>query len=185
MSVQRSSARKPAAGAPGKPAAPASGKPAAGVTAASSSSISAPPTAELGLLGDDLGYLLRRAQLSVFADFGETLAELDLRPGQFAVLTAIDHNPGVTQSDVCQLLGIQRPNFVAVIDDLEARGLARRTSSVADRRSNSLLLTAAGKRLLQRAVDLQREHENRLARRLGPGGRQTLLELLSRIANTE
>ena len=159
MSAERSPARKPAAGVP------------------------AP--AELGLLGDDLGYLLRRAQLAVFADFGETLAELQLRPGQFAVLTAIDHNPGVTQSDVCQLLGIQRPNFVAVIDDLEARGLARRTSSAADRRSNSLLLTAAGKRLLQRAVDLQREHESRLARRLGPGGRQALLELLSRIANTE
>jgi DNA-binding MarR family transcriptional regulator len=159
MSAERSPARKAAAGAPA--------------------------TAELGLLGDDLGYLLRRAQLAVFADFGETLAELELRPGQFAVLTAIDHNPGVTQSDVCQLLGIQRPNFVAVIDDLEARGLARRTSSVADRRSNSLQLTAAGKRLLQRAVDLQREHESRLARRLGPGGRQTLLELLSRIANTE
>jgi DNA-binding MarR family transcriptional regulator len=144
-----------------------------------------PPVAELGLLGDDMGYLLRRAQLAVFADFGETLAELQLRPGQFAVLIAIDHNPGVTQSDICQLLGIQRPNFVAVIDDLEARGLAKRMLSAADRRSNSLQLTAAGKRLLQRALDLQREHENRLARRLGPGGRQALLELLSRIANTE
>lgn len=144
-----------------------------------------PPVAELGLLGDDMGYLLRRAQLAVFADFGETLAELQLRPGQFAVLIAIDHNPGVTQSDICQLLGIQRPNFVAVIDDLEARGLAKRMLSAADRRSNSLQLTAAGKRLLQRAMDLQREHESRLARRLGPGGRQALLELLSRIANTE
>ncbi len=159
MSADRSSVRKPA--------------------------VAVPATAELGLLRDDLGYLLRRAQLAVFADFGEKLAELQLRPGQFAVLIAIDNNPGVTQSDVCQLLGIQRPNFVAVIDDLEARGLARRTSSAADRRSNSLLLTAAGKRLLQRAVDLQREQENRLSQRLGPGGRQTLLALLSRLANTE
>ena len=141
--------------------------------------------AELGILGSDVGYLLRRAQLTVFADFGETLGELELRPGQFAVLTVIDHNPGVTQSEVCELLGIQRPNFVAVIDDLEARGLARRTSSAADRRSNSLTLTPAGKRLLQRAVELQRDHESRLARRLGPGGRQALLDLLSRIANPE
>jgi len=159
MSADRSSVRKPAA--------------------------AVPAAAELGLLRDDMGYLLRRAQLAVFADFGEKLAELQLRPGQFAVLIAIDHNPGVTQSDVCQLLGIQRPNFVAVIDDLEARGLARRTSSAADRRSNSLLLTAAGKRLLQRAVGLQREQENRLSQRLGPGGRQTLLALLSRLANAE
>ena len=141
--------------------------------------------AELGLLVNDVGYLLRRAQLAVFADFGETLGELALRPGQFAVHTVIDHNPGVTQSDVCQLLGIQRPNFVSVIDDLEARGLARRSSSATDRRSNALTLTPAGKRLLQRAVDLQREHEGRLARKLGPGGRQALLDLLSRIATPE
>ena len=82
--------------------------------------------------------MLRRAQLTVFADFGETMAEVGLRPVQFAVLTILGRNPGVTQSDVSEALNIQRANFVAVIDDLESRGLAKRTSSMTDRRSNSL-----------------------------------------------
>ena len=125
--------------------------------------------------------MLRRAQLTVFADFGETMAEVGLRPVQFAVLTVLGHNPGVTQSDVSEALNIQRANFVAVIDDLERRGLAKRTSSITDRRSNSLTLTAAGRRVLDRATELQSVQELRIARRLGPGGREQLLRLLGRL----
>jgi DNA-binding MarR family transcriptional regulator len=93
------------------------------------------------LLNASVGYMLRRAQLAVSGDFGETLAEIGLRPGQFAVLTVLDHNPGVTQSEVSAALSIQRANFVSIIDNLERRGLAKRTSSATDRRSNSLTLT--------------------------------------------
>ncbi len=45
-----------------------------------------------------VGYALRRAQGVIFADFNHTLAELNLRPGQFAVLMMIDQNPGTSQS---------------------------------------------------------------------------------------
>ena len=53
---------------------------------------------DLEILNASVGYMLRRAQLAVFADFGETFAELNLRPGQFAALTVIDRNHGITQS---------------------------------------------------------------------------------------
>ena len=70
-----------------------------------------------------------------------------------------------------------------MIHDLERRGLVRRTSSAADRRSKALELTLAGRRVLERAVGLQRIHEARIARRLGPGGREQLLRLLARLAD--
>ena len=117
---------------------------------------------DIQLLNASVGYMLRRAQLAVFADFGETLAELGLRPAQFAVLTVLDHNPGVTQSEVCTALSIQHANFVSIIDGLEGRGLAKRTSSATDRRSKSLSLTTAGRRVLERASELQRVHESRI-----------------------
>ena len=138
---------------------------------------------DVRLLNASVGYMLRRAQLAVSADFGETLAEIRLRPGQFAVLTVLDRNPGVTQSEVSAALSIQRANFVSIIDNLERRGLAKRTSSATDRRSNSLTLTAAGRRMLERASDLQRAHETRIVHRLGPGGRDHLLRLLERLLN--
>ena len=136
---------------------------------------------DVELLNTSVGYMLRRAQLAVFADFGEMLAELGLRPAQFAVLTVLDHNPGVTQSAVCAALSIQRANFVSIIDNLERRGLAKRTSSATDRRSNALTLTTSGVRLLERAAELQRVHEARIGQRLGPGGRDQLLRLLDRL----
>lgn len=138
----------------------------------------------VGMLNASLGYMLRRAQLAVFADFGAALAELRLRPGQFAALMVIDCNRGVTQSEVCETLGIWRANFVAIIDDLEKRGLARRVSSPADRRSKALALTPAGQRVLARAAELQRAHETRVCGRLGPGGREQLLRLLGQLADS-
>ena len=138
---------------------------------------------DIQLLNASVGYMLRRAQLAVFADFGETLAELGLRPAQFAVLTVLDHNPGLTQSEVCTALSIQHANFVSIIDGLEGRGLAKRTSSATDRRSKSLSLTLAGRRVLERASELQRVHESRIGQRLGPGGRDQLLRLLERLVN--
>lgn len=134
-------------------------------------------------LNSRVGYLLRRAQLVVSADFREALAELDLRPGQFTVLVVIDRNPGLTQSQVGNALGIDRANFVAVIKGLEARGLVARTASSHDRRSKGLALTAAGRRLLQRALRVHDLHEQRIVRRLGAAGRERLVELLARLAN--
>jgi DNA-binding MarR family transcriptional regulator len=138
---------------------------------------------DLEILNASVGYMLRRAQLAVFADFGETFAELNLRPGQYAALTVIDRNHSITQTEVCAALGIQHSNFVTVIHDLERRGLVRRNSSAADRRSKALELTPAGRRVLDRAAGLQRIHEARIARRLGPGGREQLLRLLARLAD--
>jgi DNA-binding MarR family transcriptional regulator len=129
-----------------------------------------------------VGYALRRAQGVIFADFNYTLAELDLRPGQFAVLVLIDQNPGTSQSSVSAALGIQKANFVATIADLETRGLVRRRKSDSDGRTYSLGLTARGRSLLQHAADLQSLHEKRVIAHIGSEGRQQLLTLLERLA---
>ena len=129
-----------------------------------------------------VGYALRRAQGVIFADFNCTLTELNLRPGQFAVLVLIDQNPGASQSSVSAALGIQKANFVATIADLEKRGLVRRRKSDTDGRTYSLGLTARGRSLLQTAVDLQSLHEKRVIAQIGSEGRQQLLRLLEQLA---
>jgi len=130
-----------------------------------------------------VGYALRRAQGVIYADFNDTLSRLDLRPGQFAVLALIDQNPGTTQSSVSTALGVQKANFVATIADLEDRGFVVRRKSASDGRSYALDLTARGRRLLQRAAQLQSVHEARVIERLGIAGRQQLLELLDKLSD--
>ena len=133
----------------------------------------------LGLLPDFVGYPLRRAQIAVFDDFMRTTGQAGLRPGQFSTLLVIDANPGSKQTDVAAALGIHGTNFVAMINELEARDLVERRAF--DRRSYALHLTQAGKKLLVQGIVLQSAQEEKYEAILGPGGRQLLLGLLARL----
>jgi DNA-binding MarR family transcriptional regulator len=139
------------------------------------------PVADLGPLGGMIGYGLRRAQLAVFDQAIKGFAKLDLRPGQYCVMALIGHHPGLKQSEVARALGIQRANFVTLLDSLERRGLARRSPIANDRRSHALHLTDEGGRLLRRAGAVVGGIEARLEAKLGPGGRAELLDLLARL----
>lgn len=140
---------------------------------------------ELGALKGYLGYALRRAQIFAFADFIDALAQLELSPGEFGVLMVIDANPGLRQSEVCRALGIQKPNFCALVNGFERRGIVSRRGVDHDKRSYALHLTPAGEALLRRARAKQAEHEARLVARIGEQGRERLLKLLGRLTETE
>jgi DNA-binding MarR family transcriptional regulator len=132
-----------------------------------------------------IGYALRRAQLAVFDDAIRAFAALDLRPAQYSVLTLIGTTPGLNQSQVAAALGIQRANFVTLLDGLERRGLARRVDAPNDRRSHALHLTEKGERVLRRANTVVAVIEERLDAKLGTGGRAQLLGLLKRLTVAE
>jgi DNA-binding MarR family transcriptional regulator len=138
--------------------------------------------ATLGPLSAYLGYALRRAQLVVFDDFFHTFADMDLRPAQFGLLVVINQNPGLKQTDASAALGIQTPNFVALVDELERRGLAQRMPAENDRRSHALHLTKAGEAMLKRVIVRQAEHEERMTAKIGKAGREQLFALLDKLA---
>ncbi len=132
-------------------------------------------------LQDRIGYALRRAQGAVYADLNDALASLELRPVQFTLLLTVAENPGASQSNVCEALGIQKANCVPTMSELERRGLIIRRKSPSDARSYELHLTAKGKRVLQRAGEVQSSHEQRLIARIGVDGRDQLLQLLGKL----
>ena len=138
---------------------------------------------QLGELADLLGYSLKRAQLKVFEDFLRSVAPLQLTPAQFSVLLLLDNNPGRNQTEIANTLGILRPNFVAMLDGLEARELCVRTRSASDRRSHVLTLTEKGRATLARAKKLvATKHEARLIEALGPADHAALLAMLAKLA---
>jgi DNA-binding MarR family transcriptional regulator len=134
-----------------------------------------------GPLSDYLGYALRRAQMASVTGFLDAMKAVDLRPTQFAVLILIHQNPGLRQTEVCAALGLQKANFVPLLNELQRRGLAVRKEGVPDRRSSALHLTAHGEAELQRACELHAQWEERLVERLGAGGREQLLALLKKL----
>jgi DNA-binding MarR family transcriptional regulator len=139
---------------------------------------------QLGELSEQLGYVLKRAQLKVFENFLRCMASLQLTPAQFSVLLLVEKNPGRNQTEIASTLGILRPNFVALLDNLESRDLCARIRSTNDRRSHILVLTDKGKAVLTRAKKLvATKHEARLNDLLGQANREALIEMLSKIAN--
>ncbi|WP_454642521.1 MarR family winged helix-turn-helix transcriptional regulator [Bradyrhizobium liaoningense] len=139
---------------------------------------------QLGELSEQLGYVLKRAQLKVFENFLRCMASLQLTPAQFSVLLLVEKNPGRNQTEIASTLGILRPNFVAMLDNLESRDLCARIRSTNDRRSHILVLTDKGKAVLARAKKLvATKHEARLNDLLGQANREALIRMLSKIAN--
>jgi DNA-binding MarR family transcriptional regulator len=137
---------------------------------------------DLGPLPDLIGYVLRRAQLVVFQDFFSAFAPFDISPAQFSVLTVIERNPGLTQSQVASALGIKRTNFVGLLDELERRTLAERRQTARDRRSYALYLTTEGAALMRKLKPVLKAHETRTIAKVGEEGRDRLVALLHEIA---
>ena len=138
---------------------------------------------DLGPLPDLIGYVLRRAQLVVFQDFFATFAPFDISPAQFSVLTVIERNPGLTQSQVSAALGIKRTNFVGLLNELETRGLAERRQVAGDKRSYALYLTPEGTALMRRLRPVLKAHESRMVGLVAEDGRDRLVELLQGIVD--
>jgi DNA-binding MarR family transcriptional regulator len=136
---------------------------------------------DFGRIDDLLGYHLRRAQVVMFQDFADAMAESGVSPGQIGVLLLVAANPGVNQTTVGNALGIDRSTLVSMLDRLEERKVIARTPSPRDRRSHALLLTAKGQEFLAALLPRLDRHEQRIASRLSAAERATLIGLLRRV----
>jgi DNA-binding MarR family transcriptional regulator len=132
----------------------------------------------LGVLDEHLGYFLRRIQVWVFQDFLRTLASLDIRPAQYSVLAVVEANPGLSQADLADFLGIERARLARMLDHLESRRLAKRKLSPRDRRTHALYLTSEGQKTLKRIKSLAARHEAHLSEKLGADKHRLMIDLL-------
>jgi DNA-binding MarR family transcriptional regulator len=136
----------------------------------------------LGGLETTVGFVLRLAQVAVFKDLLSALKPFDLRVTDLSVLLVIEATPGLQQRAIGDVLRIQRPNLVTIIDQLEARGLVRRGPVPGDRRAYALSLTHEGETLLQKAKLAHAQHDRKVLDALGDLDKERMLAALERIA---
>ncbi len=144
----------------------------------------APPVAaqlSLGELDCLLGFHLRLAQAALYRDFTACLAKLDLTQRQFATLELVRANPGASQAHLAEVLALDRPAMMAVVDRLEQRGLVLRERSTRDRRRQEIRLTDAGLDLLEGATRRVRRHDGRFLSRFSRADAKALVGWLRRI----
>ena len=122
-----------------------------------------------------LGYAVRRG-------FEETVAPFELHPRSYGLLRAVGLQEGQSQQAIADGLQIPSSRMVAVVDDLEDRGLIERRAHPSDRRVRALYLTDAGRKLLSDVSERAMAYERTVTAPLTDQEREQLLALLNRIA---
>lgn len=128
-----------------------------------------------------IGYNARRAALIIIEQFIQQMAEHELRPVSFSVLSIIQHNPGITSSQLCATLGILPPNLVALLKPLQKRAWIERHPHPHDGRAMALHLTATGKTIMTTAERKATALELQATSKLSPSERKNLLRLLKKV----
>ena len=128
-----------------------------------------------------LGYNTRRASLTIISRFIERMADFDLRPVDFSVLSLIGHNPGITARELCNALNILPPNMVGFLKAFEKRELIDRSPHPTDGRAMGLTLTPKGQQLMQQAEVAAVESDASAAHQLSAAEQKTLMRLLKKI----
>lgn len=97
------------------------------------------------------GYRLQRANSAAMVRFKSVFEEFGLRRTTFSCLSLIVETPGLRQGQLGEVLAIERPNLVKIVDDLTKAGLIARERSQTDRRAYALHPTDKGKALYDQA----------------------------------
>jgi DNA-binding MarR family transcriptional regulator len=133
-----------------------------------------PAQTNLAFLANDIGRLFRKR-------FDTSARELGVTGPQWRVLAALNHQPGITQAVLANLLDVEAITVGRMIDRLQKAGLVERRPSPSDRRAWLLFITPAAVRLLG---DLQARAQALMSETLGnfaPEEFETLVALLNRL----
>lgn len=95
------------------------------------------------------GHLIRRLHQISFALFLDQAKAFGITPVQYAALVAIGSHPGIDQTALCNIIAFDRTTIGGVVGRLEKKKLIRRLDGAHDRRTKSLSITAAGRRLIR------------------------------------
>lgn len=128
-----------------------------------------------------IGYHCRRAFFHVQPFSDPRMSAFALRPADFAVLSLLGANPGISQKQVAQGIGVAPPNLTPVIERLEARKLLARRRSQRDGRMQTFSLTDQGRALCALAEEAASRIEDEAASALSGEERETLQRLLCKL----
>jgi DNA-binding MarR family transcriptional regulator len=130
---------------------------------------------------DWTGFLLYKCAWWIQHQTELALRELDLRDRHLTALTILNADGSLSQQDLARYLSLDPTLVVALIDDLEERGLCERTRHPEDRRRHLIQLTAKGRSVYREARARAVKVGDAIFAPLSRAERAQLTELLKRI----
>ncbi|MDQ4501578.1 MarR family transcriptional regulator [Sinomonas sp. ASV322] len=131
-----------------------------------------------GAVANDIGLLLAKLRAAGSEFNNKALAEFGLRERSYSVLRLACSGLEPTQRELADFLALDPSQIVALVDDLEGRGLVSREQGRTDRRQKIVLATPEGERLHATAETAMRECEAEQFSALAPDELTSLRTLL-------
>jgi DNA-binding MarR family transcriptional regulator len=131
-----------------------------------------------------VGYLIKRAQTVLHEAMTDALRSCDLTVTQFAVLTALDDEPGLSNADLARRAFVTPQSMHAVLQELERRQFVVRRTHPQHQRVLQAALTETGRRTLRSAANAVNAVEERMLGQLSEPARSKLASALSSCIET-
>ena len=130
---------------------------------------------------DRVPFLLYRAAEQSHSLANDMLARIELNARQVGILTLVIEREPMTQKALGDMLRIDRTTMVALIDDLERKGLVIRQRHPRDRRAFLVWPTEPGREVKVEAIAILDEQQRRFLAPLTAAERHQLGALLKRL----
>lgn len=132
-------------------------------------------------LYDMPGHLIRRLQQIAVSIWLDETQDCNIRPVQYAALSAIRAFPGMDQMELSRAIAFDRSTIQDVVIRIEKRGWIRREADHTDRRKRVLFITDDGAAVLDGMVKENLRAQERILEPLSPDERALFLEMISRL----
>jgi DNA-binding MarR family transcriptional regulator len=116
-------------------------------------------------------YMVKQVELVVRSHLDELVKPAGITALQYTALTVLERHDGLSAAQLARDSFVTAQSMADLVRSLESRGLVRRERNPRNRRELLILLTDAGRELLERVAGPVRELEERMVRDLTP--RQT------------
>ena len=130
-------------------------------------------------LGDQVGFLLRRAQQRHLTIFAERIE--DLTPTQFSTLAVLGQEGSLSQNELGRRTAMDTATIKGVVDRLRARGLVETSRNPLDKRRLDVQLTHSGVELISERLIASAAISAATLEPLTPSEARQLIELLRKL----
>ena len=130
-----------------------------------------------------LGYALKRAQFALRMSMDEALRPLSLTPSQYAVLCALEAEPGLSNARLARAAFVTAQAMQGVLANMKRGDLIERSPDPAHGRVLRSELTPQGRSVLAAAHRAVRVVEDTMMRSFGPENADRLAAALYRCAD--
>lgn len=128
----------------------------------------------IGFLISDVARLLRTA-------FDRRVRRLGLTRSQWLVINRLHRRPGATQSELAEMLEVEKATAGRMVDRMEKKGWVERRPDAADRRVNRLHLTSEADLIQLRLARVAERTVDDALKLLSAGERAAFSELMRRV----